>query len=622
VSWSWELLDAVEQSGLRQCAVFRGGFGLEAAEAVLAEPGRGVEVLEVLHSLCDKSMIRAEARFGDPTRFELYYGVREFAAEELLRSGVEPEVRGRHAAYYVNAGAEWASEVERTGQSGERLSLIRERDNLLAAYENLWNEGACAAEELPRALQAILALEPVFATHGPIDQLARLLDAFFRHPGAAAVAVVLRARALRVRSKALQLTGMLDAAERDIEDACALLSKEGDEWTLACVVADSGVLHHQRRHLEVARRRYEHALLLYEKLGSKRQEARLLGNVGALHHDLRDFEMAEAYYVRALERLRRLSEPGFEGNVLANLGVLAQEQERHDQSAEYFERAERVLQRAGDRRLLGIAQGNWGALEHERGRPEAALSLLSSALRELEDFGDSASVALCLARIGAVKATLEAPEASKADLERARRLFSSEEDPLLATAIDLYDAFRKVRSEAPASGDTIRAARSRMQRARQPLRDGGPSAEDLSDDVRSALRLIEREVSRTEPLAPFLDGAPADALVIGEGAAWFCAPRGVSQRLSHNGAVRRILLALVQAREVDPTQGLGLNELRDAGWPGERMTAEAAANRVHVALAELRRKGLKGSLERSASGAYSLGAGVRVHRVARDATGK
>ena len=48
-----------EQDALAQCSVFRGGFTLEAAEAVLALPPFGPGVLEVVQSLRSKSLLRA-----------------------------------------------------------------------------------------------------------------------------------------------------------------------------------------------------------------------------------------------------------------------------------------------------------------------------------------------------------------------------------------------------------------------------------------------------------------------------------------------------------------------------------------------------------------------------------
>ena len=58
-----------------------------------------------------------------------------------------------------------------------------------------------------------------------------------------------------------------------------------------------------------------------------------------------------------------------------------------------------------------------------------------------------------------------------------------------------------------------------------------------------------------------------------------------------------------------------LETLREAAWPGEKMTASAAANRIHVALAELRKRGLKGLLQRSSNG-YEIDTNVEIQRVA------
>jgi hypothetical protein len=71
---------------------------------------------------------------------------------------------------------------------------------------------------------------------------------------------------------------------------------------------------------------------------------------------------------------------------------------------------------------------------------------------------------------------------------------------------------------------------------------------------------------------------------------------------------------LVEEREARAGGGLALAALREAGWPGEAMTHEAAINRIHVALAELRKRGLEGVLVKSDHG-YLLDGSVEVRRV-------
>lgn len=75
----------------------------------------------------------------------------------------------------------------------------------------------------------------------------------------------------------------------------------------------------------------------------------------------------------------------------------------------------------------------------------------------------------------------------------------------------------------------------------------------------------------------------------------------------------RIVLALVRAREADDGAALSRDVLIDAGWPGERMSDKSARNRLHVALSNLRKKGLREVLLRHHDG-YALGQRVRIVR--------
>jgi hypothetical protein len=66
--------------------------------------------------------------------------------------------------------------------------------------------------------------------------------------------------------------------------------------------------------------------------------------------------------------------------------------------------------------------------------------------------------------------------------------------------------------------------------------------------------------------------------------------------LSRRGPLRRILLALVEARLRAPGAALSTAEVQEAGWPGERMRPESAAARVYMAIRRLRVLGLQRGL--------------------------
>ena len=100
MDWSYELLDADEQSLLRTVAVFTGGFDAEAAAAVW---GRGViDTLDVLGSLIDWSLLSVNAT-GAGSRYTTAETVRLYALDRLVAEGEAERRRAAHADHYLDA---------------------------------------------------------------------------------------------------------------------------------------------------------------------------------------------------------------------------------------------------------------------------------------------------------------------------------------------------------------------------------------------------------------------------------------------------------------------------------------------------------------------------------------
>ena len=123
IAWSWTLLAPPERAALAQLSVFRGGFDLAAAEAVIEA---GAPALDLVDALRNRSLlhIRPAPDDGGALRFGLYVSIREFAAVELGATD-ELRVAARHAEYFANL-------VEREGNPAR---LVDERENLLGAID-------------------------------------------------------------------------------------------------------------------------------------------------------------------------------------------------------------------------------------------------------------------------------------------------------------------------------------------------------------------------------------------------------------------------------------------------------------------------------------------------------
>ncbi|VVM40501.1 hypothetical protein PS662_02866 [Pseudomonas fluorescens] len=124
LDWSFELLSACEQTCLRRLGVFRGGFTLESAAAVIV--GEQIEPAEVFGSITQlvaKSLLNVEV--GDEEVFyRLLDTTRSYALEKLDQAADLPDTRGRHAerclALMRQAQQEW--ELIPTGTWIERYA--------------------------------------------------------------------------------------------------------------------------------------------------------------------------------------------------------------------------------------------------------------------------------------------------------------------------------------------------------------------------------------------------------------------------------------------------------------------------------------------------------------------
>jgi hypothetical protein len=76
-------------------------------------------------------------------------------------------------------------------------------------------------------------------------------------------------------------------------------------------------------------------------------------------------------------------------------------------------------------------------------------------------------------------------------------------------------------------------------------------------------------------------------------------PSGQAVMLGRHGPLWNIVVALTNAHARDE---LSVQDLAEAGWPGERMSRPAARNRVHVALSTLRALGFADVLVRGGVG--------------------
>ena len=202
IDWSYDLLHETERLLLQRLSVFAGGWTLAAAEAVCA--GEGVdkgEILDLLTSLADKSLVLAEQKDGH-SRYRLLETVRQYAQDRLGEREGEAEWQGRHLAYFVGLAEEAQPHITDSTQVMWLDRLEAERDNFRSALT--WSAARPADTE--GGLRLATALQQFWRARGQLGDGRGHLDALL----AASVGA-----STPLRAKALNAAGLLAWVQGD-----------------------------------------------------------------------------------------------------------------------------------------------------------------------------------------------------------------------------------------------------------------------------------------------------------------------------------------------------------------------------------------------------------------------
>lgn len=97
LDWSYGPLNKPERTLFNRLSVFAGGWTFEAAEVVCSGDGiAGSDVLDLLGSLVNKSLVTVGADRRGTLRYGLLRPVRQYGRERLEASGEGDSVRRRH----------------------------------------------------------------------------------------------------------------------------------------------------------------------------------------------------------------------------------------------------------------------------------------------------------------------------------------------------------------------------------------------------------------------------------------------------------------------------------------------------------------------------------------------
>jgi predicted ATPase/class 3 adenylate cyclase/DNA-binding CsgD family transcriptional regulator len=220
VDWSHELLDEPERVLLRRLGVFRGGWTLDAAEAVCAGDGLDrLALLDLLSSLVDKSLVDVDED-APAVRFKFLETVRRYALERLSESGETAVMARRHRDWQIALAERAAERLFAPGGRDWLDALDPEAANLAAALDHAIAHDPALALRLCAALTFWWKLRGHFAAAE--GACAGALAAVEPAPSP------LRARVLWARAYLACYGGDVETAVASAQEALAMAEELGE----------------------------------------------------------------------------------------------------------------------------------------------------------------------------------------------------------------------------------------------------------------------------------------------------------------------------------------------------------------------------------------------------------
>lgn len=452
LEWSYAHLDEWEQAAFRQMCAFRGGFFLDAAEAVVKVPSdkenRGV--LEAIDSLLHKSFLwRDSTPYG--TRFNTYSSLRDFGTR-LTQPGERDDFYARHIDYYLEYADTWNKQRMTSSvlEATERVAL--DSDNIRAAMRTAMNRN-----DWTKAVRLFDTLFHCRDQRGQSD-VRPLIEEFLEHVddleptqqvlivqmkamkeltgGNANQALTFAGRAveiaeannmltalvscLMVRGRSLGNLGREDDGLRDFQRAMDVASKEGLERNVGVALISIANIASRQDRTKDAESTYKQAIETLARVGDLHQRQVAMTNLTIFYIRLKRWEEAEALLEETAPFVASMNNR--EISAMQELGNarLLEGRQQPEEAIEHYMRALELFQESGHGINTAVTRIDMAMLCLSVGDVDAA----REAAAKVKQFAAVSNTQLLTMRMNRLLGLIELEEGN---FVKARNIFSENE---------------------------------------------------------------------------------------------------------------------------------------------------------------------------------------------------
>jgi non-specific serine/threonine protein kinase len=408
IDWSYDLLSAPEQVMLLRLSVFAGGCSLATAETVCV--GDSVEreqVLDLLSSLVNKSLVVAQTLQRSEARYSLLEMIRQYGHEKLIASGERSALRDRHLQYFLQLTQETEPKTRGQYQQLWLNWLEGEFDNIRAALTWSLESG-----QIEAGLRIIIGLYQFWTIRDYVEEGFAWVERLLARADEG-IALVVRANVLAHASLLAGFRGNTAVQIRYGREATALAEAAGDEGKPALAWALGG-----QASAALAAGDHETAFDLLKRILQLSRESGDSYEIGTGLYfasfaamSLGKFVEARAMLDEGLPLLREVGDPYRIAMALNYSGDLARLEQNYTQARTAYEESISSLREINAVRDLASALHNLGHTCLHLGDVERAHVLFTESITIQQSQRNTPGVAECLMGFAAMAVVCGSPAA-------------------------------------------------------------------------------------------------------------------------------------------------------------------------------------------------------------------
>ncbi len=429
IDWSHNLLSSNEQVLFRRLSVFAGGWTLEEAESICAYEDittqkslEAENILELLGQLVNKSLVITDERSGELC-YRLLDTIRQYAHEELIKSGDASRVLKQYLDFYVKLSEE--AEIKLMGR--DQLTwldrLETEMDNLRAALE--W---ALEERQVADGLRLAGALWRFWDVRNHRNEGRERLATLLSHISATTHT--------RERAKALYAAGILADVQNDhttarvfhtegleisrklgdkrsigyfllgvaqiragysvykntgpfLNESLAIFMELGDKWGIALSLEGLGAAALVQDDLSTARSRCTESVAIYRELGDRISLSFAMAVLTYVMQAQENYDQAVPLCMESLTLFREVGHRGGIAYSLNMLGEVRRCQNDYRRAKTLYEESLAVGREIGDKDRIAIEYHNLAYVSLHKSDYAHAKELFRQSLILSQEVGDA-----------------------------------------------------------------------------------------------------------------------------------------------------------------------------------------------------------------------------------------